>query len=56
MGSLSLLQGIFLTQGWNLGLPHCTWIPYQLSYQGLVYNGQGRGGSHPIGLKKKKNS
>ena len=23
MGSLSLLQGIFLTQGSNRGLPHC---------------------------------
>ena len=22
-GSLSLLQGIFPTQGWNPGLPHC---------------------------------
>ena len=34
VGSLSLLQGIFLTQGSNPGLPHCRWIPYQLSYQG----------------------
>ena len=33
-GSHSLLQGIFLTQGWNLGLLHCRWILYQLSYQG----------------------
>ena len=23
VGSHSLLQGIFLTQGWKLGLPHC---------------------------------
>ena len=23
VGSLSLLQGIFPTQGWNPGLPHC---------------------------------
>jgi len=30
-GSLSLLQGIFPTQRWNLGLPHCRWILYQLS-------------------------
>ena len=29
--SLSLLQGIFLTQGSNSGLPHCRWILYQLS-------------------------
>ena len=33
MGSLSLLQGIFLTQGLNLGLLHCRWILYQLSHQ-----------------------
>ena len=30
----SLLQGIFLTQGLNLGLLHCRWILYPLSYQG----------------------
>ena len=34
VGSLSLLQGIFPTQGSNPGLPHCRWILYQLSYQG----------------------
>ena len=34
MGSLSLLQGIFQTQGLNQGLLHCRWILYQLSYQG----------------------
>ena len=28
MGRLSLLQGIFLTQGLNPGLPHCRWILY----------------------------
>ena len=33
-GSLSLLQGIFLTQGSNPGLPHCRWILYHLSHQG----------------------
>ena len=32
VGSLSLLQGIFLTQGLNPGLPHCRWILYQLSH------------------------
>ena len=26
VGSLSLLQGIFPSQGWNPGLPHCGWI------------------------------
>ena len=34
VGSLSLLQGIFPTQESNLGLLHCKWILYQLSYQG----------------------
>ena len=34
MGSHSLLQGIFLTQGWNPGLLHCRWILYHLSHQG----------------------
>ena len=33
-GSLSLLQGIFLTQELNRGLLHCRSILYQLSYQG----------------------
>ena len=34
MGSLSLLQGNFLTQESNLGLLHCRHILYQLSYLG----------------------
>ena len=34
VGSLSLLQGIFPTQGLNLGLPHCRGILYQLSHKG----------------------
>ena len=34
VGSLSLLQGIFPTQGQNPGLPHCRQIPCQLSPQG----------------------
>ena len=38
VGSLSLLQGIFPTQGWNPGLPHCRQILYQLSYQGSPTN------------------
>ena len=38
-GCHSLLQGIFLTQGSNLGLLHCRWILYHLSHQGhLLYN------------------
>ena len=34
VGSLSLLQGIFPTQGWNPDLPHCRRILYQLSHKG----------------------
>ena len=34
VGSLSLLQRIFLTQESNWGLLHCRQILYQLSYQG----------------------
>ena len=33
VGSLSLLQGIFPTQGPNPGLPHCGEILYQLSHR-----------------------
>ena len=36
VGSLSLLQGIFPTQGSNPGLPHCRWILYQLSHKGIL--------------------
>ena len=34
VGSLSLLQGLFLTQESNWGILHCRKIFYQLSYQG----------------------
>ena len=34
VGSLSLLQGIFLAQESNLGLPHCMRILYWLSHKG----------------------
>ena len=34
VGSLSLLQGIFPTQGSNPGLLRCRWILYQLSHKG----------------------
>ena len=34
VGSLYLLQGIFLSQGLNPGLPYCRWILYQLSHKG----------------------
>ena len=36
MGSLSLLQGIFPTQGSNPGLLHCRRILYQLSHKGSL--------------------
>ena len=36
VGSLSLLQGIFPTQGSNPGLPHCRQILYQLSHKGSL--------------------
>ena len=38
VGSLSLLQGIFLTQESNWGLLHCRWILYQLSYEGSPFH------------------
>ena len=48
VGSLSLLQGIFQTQGFNPGLLHCRRILYQLSHKGspitfqalLIYSSQ----------------
>ena len=36
VGNLSLLQGIFPTQGLNWGLLHCRRILYQLNYQGSL--------------------
>ena len=36
MGCHFLLQGIFLTQGSNLGFLHCRQILYHLSHQGSV--------------------
>ena len=36
VGSLSLLQRIFLTQDLNRGLLHCRQILFQLSYQGSL--------------------
>ena len=38
MGSLSVLQGILLTQELNWGLLHCRRILYQLNYQGMFSN------------------
>ena len=34
VGGLSLLQGIFPTQGSNLALLYCRWILYHLSHKG----------------------
>ena len=36
MGCHFLLQEIFLTQGLNLGLPHCSQLLYHLSHQGSL--------------------
>ena len=41
VGCHSLLQGIFLTQGWNPGLLHCRQILYRLSHQGSPYESGG---------------
>ena len=38
VGSCSLLQGIFPTQGLNPGLPHCKQILYQLTYHRKLTN------------------
>ena len=38
VGCHSLIQGIFLSQGSNLGLPHCRQILYLLSRQGNTFN------------------
>ena len=44
VGSCSLFQGIFPTQGSNPGLPHCRRILYQLSHKGspgiLLWGGE----------------
>ena len=45
VGRLSLLQGIFQTEGSNPGLPNCRWILYQLSHKG----------SPPFSLKQPQN-
>ena len=34
VGCHAFLQGIFLIQGSNPGLPHCRWILFHLSHQG----------------------
>ena len=47
MGSCSLLQGIFPTQGSNPGLLHCRQIFYQLSHKGSPTENQVRGSWGP---------
>jgi len=39
VGCHFLLQGIFLTQGWNPGLLHCGQTLYALSHQGSQWLG-----------------
>ena len=39
VGSHSLLQGIFPTQGSNPGFPHCRQILHQLSHKGIPNEG-----------------
>ena len=50
MGSLSLLQWIFLTQELNRGLLHCRQILYQLSYHNYshVCTKEGEGNGTPL--------
>ena len=43
VGKLSLLQGIFPTQGSNPGLLHCRQIPYQPSHKGSPSKNTGMG-------------
>jgi len=52
VGSLSLLQGIFPTQGSIPGLPHCRQILYQLSHKerrkGKVKRGESNQASNQV--------
>ena len=48
VGCHFLLQGIFPTQGWNPGLPHCRQMLYHLSHQGSQ--------SDVIGVRENKDS
>ena len=56
VGSLSLLQGIFPTQGSNPGLPHCKQILYQLSHKGspMQCNGMQRTLKNQVYLKNEQ--
>ena len=50
VGSHSLLQGIFPTQGSNPGLPHCRQILYQLSYKGNPFYSYLKAKRHHCGI------
>ena len=51
----ALLQGIFLTQGWNPGVPHDRQILYQLSHKGgQVEQGQVQSHSLKTGVSDRK--
>ena len=52
VGSRSLLQGIFPTQGLNPGLPHCRQILNQLSHQGSPLTTRLSGESLKISILK----
>ena len=56
VGSLSLLQGIFPTQGSNPGLPHCKKILYKLSHKGspMQCNGRQRTLKNQVYLKNEQ--
>ena len=54
VGSLSLLQGIFPTQGSNPGLSHCRWILYQLSHKGSPIMGKGLLNNYPRNKKRQQ--
>ena len=45
-GCRFLLQGIFLTQGSNSGLPHCRQMLYHLSHQGSPFKRQNMISNH----------
>ena len=54
MGSLSLLQGIYATQGSKPGFPHGTQILYQLSHKGKTPPNDDRGTQPPDPLEPKE--
>ena len=55
VGSRSLLQGNFPTQGLNPSLPHCRRILYQLSHKGNPYMKPNIGPEFPIKIQRMKN-